>query len=84
MLGICDFFVITSGDNPRQVKAISEAVEEDLKLKSGVKPIFIEGLPDGWLLMDYGDIVIHIFSADARKYYNLERLWSDCPVIPLE
>ncbi len=84
LIGICDFFVITSGDNPRQVKAISEAVEENLKMKAGVSPAFIEGLPNDWLLMDYGDIVVHVFSAAARQYYNLERLWSDCAEIPLD
>ncbi len=83
LMGICDYFVIVSGQNPRQIKTISEAVEEKLKLDMGIKPIYIEGLPKDWLLMDYGDIVVHIFSPQARDYYKLERLWRDCPEVSL-
>lgn len=84
LIGICDYFVIITGKNARQVKAISEAVEEKLNSELNVKPIYVEGLPSDWLLMDYGDIVIHIFTSEARQYYNLERLWSDCPEIEAE
>lgn len=84
LIGICDCFVIITGQNPRQVKAISQAVEGKLKSELGVKPIYVEGLPDDWLLLDYGDVVIHIFTSEAREYYNLERLWSDCPEITPE
>ena len=86
LMGICDFFVIASGSNPRQVRAIYEGVEEALKLRAAVKPIRIEGLPISnqnrdfiWVLMDYGDIVVHVFSDQARQYYRLDRLWGDCP-----
>ncbi len=82
VIGICDYFVIVSGRNPRQVKAISQAVEAELKTEMGEAPRYIEGMPEDWLLMDYGDIVIHVFTKEAREYYNLERLFDDCPKIP--
>lgn len=80
VLGITDWFVITSGANARQVRAIAEHVEERLTEAGGPKPIRIEGLDSSsWVLMDYGDFVVHVFSDEARGYYELERLWSDVP-----
>ena len=81
VIGICDYFVIASGQNPRQVKAISESVEAKIKIEKNIKPRYIEGFSEDWLLMDYGDIVVHIFTVEARQYYDLERLWVDCPEI---
>lgn len=79
-LSVCDLFVITSGANPRQVKAICEAVEEDLILAGGPKPRNVEGLDSrSWVLMDYGDFIVHIFVDHVREFYQLERLWGDCP-----
>ena len=78
ILAITDAFVITSGDNPRQLRTISEAVEEAVKLSGGPAPIRIEGLSDAtWVLMDYGDFVVHVMSEEARGLYALERLWGD-------
>jgi ribosome-associated protein len=70
-----DYFVLCSGTNPRQVQAIADEVE--LRLKStGVRPAHVEGYKQGeWILVDYTDFVVHIFSEKARKYYDLERLW---------
>jgi len=76
--------VICSGDNPVQIKAIAEAIEEGLA-KSKIYPMGIEGLDFArWVLMDYGDVVIHIFNEEARAYYELERLWMDAPRIELQ
>lgn len=80
VLAITDHFVITTGANPRQVRAIVEEIEKQLKEAGGPSPRRIEGLDDlEWVLMDFGDFVVHVFSAEARTYYSLERLWGDRP-----
>lgn len=80
LMGITEWFVITSGGNPRQVRAIAETVEEWIGKAGGPKPVRMEGLDTlEWVLMDYGEFVVHIFSQEARDYYDLERLWSDVP-----
>lgn len=85
VLAITDFFVITSGTNTRQVRTIAEAVEEQVTLRGGPKPIRIEGLDDlRWVLLDYGDMVVHVFLDEARAYYELERLWRDVPRVDWE
>lgn len=76
-----DYFIICSGTNPRQNHAISDEIGEQLS-KIGYKPVSTEGYESaGWILMDYGDFVIHIFSEETRGYYDLERLWGLAPVI---
>ena len=81
-LAITDVFVIVTGSNERQVEAIVDEVEAKLRLH-GVKPIRREGQRDGrWVLLDYGDIVVHVQHAEERVFYALERLWKDCPTIP--
>jgi ribosome-associated protein len=78
VLAITDAFVITSGSNPRQVRTIVEEVEEQLKRAGGPAPLRIEGLDDArWVLMDYGDFVVHVLLNEARDFYQLERLWAD-------
>ncbi|HET6809950.1 MAG TPA: ribosome silencing factor [Acidimicrobiales bacterium] len=78
LLGITDRFVITSGTNDRQVRTIAEEIELQVKRADGRGPLRVEGLDDArWVLMDYGDVVVHVFNEEARQYYNLERLWSD-------
>ena len=85
IIGITDAFVITSGNNVRQVKTIAEEVERQLKELSGSKPLQVEGLSDAsWVLLDYGDFVVHVFHTETRAYYDLERLWSDAPRIGWE
>lgn len=82
VLAITEFFVITSGNNSRQVRAIAEAVEEGVTEDGGPKPTRIEGLDSfDWVLIDYGDFVVHVLSTDARDYYELERLWRDQPQV---
>lgn len=80
-LAITDVFVIATGGNERQVEAIVDEVEEQLR-RAGVKPLRREGKRDGrWVLLDYAEIVVHIQHAEERVFYSLERLWKDCPVI---
>src|SRR5438094_8390084 len=70
-----DYFVVCSGTNPRQIQAISDEVEERLN-KAGMRPTHVEGYKQAeWVLLDYVDFVVHVFSEQARKYYDLERLW---------
>jgi len=83
-LAITDVFVIATGSNERQVEAIVDGVEEQLR-RVDAKPLRREGRRDGrWVLLDYGDIVVHIQHAEERVYYALERLWRDCPTIPFD
>lgn len=80
IMAITDWFVITSGRNNRQVRAIVEAVEEALTKAGGPKPVRIEGRDTWtWVLMDFGSFVVHVFTEEAREYYDLERLWKDVP-----
>ncbi len=82
-LVLTDVFVIASGTNERQVGAIVDAVEEAL-FRLGAKPIRREGKTQGrWVLVDFGDVVVHVQHQEDRVYYALERLWKDCPVIEL-
>lgn len=82
-LVITDVFVIASAANERQVQAIVDEIEDRLRTDAGVKPVRREGTREGrWVLLDYLDVVIHVQHAEERVYYALERLWTDCPVIP--
>jgi ribosome-associated protein len=82
-LVITDAFLLCSASNDRQVKSIVDEIEDKLR-KAGTKPVRREGERDGrWVLLDYIDIVIHVQHAEERVFYALERLWKDCPVIPL-
>jgi ribosome-associated protein len=85
ILAITDAFVISSGRNTRQVKTIAEEVEARLKADGGISPLRVEGLGDShWVLLDYGDLVVHVFLDETRDYYDLERLWSDAPRLAWE
>ncbi len=80
VLALCELFVITSAANDRQVKAICDEVERQIDEAGGPKPIRIEGLNElQWVLMDYGDVVVHVFQEEQRAYYDLDRLWADVP-----
>ena len=82
-LAITDAFLLVSASNERQVKAIVDEVEDKLR-EIGAKPIRREGERDGrWVLIDYGDVVVHVQHEEERQFYALERLWRDCPVIEL-
>lgn len=78
---IADYFVICSGNNSRQLQAIADAVDEELG-KQGAQLLHREGVADaGWVLLDFGDIIVHIFGAKEREYYHLERLWSEAKTV---
>jgi ribosome-associated protein len=80
VLAICDHFVIVSGRNQRQVRTITDEIERAIVEAGGPKPMRLEGRDDlHWVLMDYGDFVVHVFLQETRDYYELERLWSDVP-----
>ena len=82
ILAITDAFVITSGRNRRQVDAIAEEIEAQLGRDAGIRPLRTEGRDqDEWVLLDYGDFVVHVFLEETRRYFDLERLWSDAPRI---
>jgi ribosome-associated protein len=82
-LALTDAFVIVSASSDRQVGAIVDEVEDQLRAK-GAKPIRREGERDGrWVLLDFGDIVVHVQHDEEREFYELERLWKDCPEIDL-
>ncbi len=80
---LAEVFLIVSAKNDRQVLAISDAVEEALQ-KLGMKPRFTEGREAArWILLDFGDLVVHVMHETEREFYSLERLWRDCPVVPV-
>ena len=82
-LVITDVFVLAAAPNDRQVRAIVDEIEDKLR-EIGAKPVRREGERDGrWVLIDYGEIVVHVQHEEERQFYALERLWRDCPVIPL-
>lgn len=82
IMGIVDAFVITHASNPRLVRAIVDEVREQMSVLAGVKPRAVEGLDDTtWVLLDYGDLIVHVFLEETRDFYDLERLWSDAPRI---
>lgn len=78
---IADIFVICSGENERQLRAIYRTLQEDLA-KQRYRPLRIEGDPaSGWILMDFGDVIVHVFDADLRAFYDLEERWAEAPVL---
>ena len=79
-----EFFLICEGANQRQVKAISDGIEEELR-KAGKRPLHVEGYSSAeWILLDYGDFIAHVFSAASRRFYDLERLWRDAKRIEIK
>ena len=79
-----EFFVIASGANQRQVQAIADEIKEQLKKQHSASPVRIEGYASGeWVLVDYGDFIIHIFNKEAREFYDLARLWRDARKVVL-
>jgi ribosome-associated protein len=83
-LYITDAFLIASADNERQIDAIIDAVEQAVQVEHGRTPLRREGRGGDWVLLDFGEIVVHVFSAEQREYYALERLWKDVPAIDLQ
>ena len=83
-LPLTDIFLLASGRNERNVIAIAGEIEDKM-IEAGVKTIRREGKAEGrWVLLDFGDLLVHVFHEEDRMYYSLERLWKDCPAIPLE
>ncbi len=83
-LPLVDIFLLVTGRNERNVAAIADEVEEKL-LEAGHKRLRREGRQESrWVLLDFGDLVVHVFHEEERVYYGLERLWKDCPVVPIE
>ncbi len=81
---LADYFLIVSGGTTRQVQAIADAIEEKTKAAGGPEPR-IEGNKDSkWLLMDYGDVVVDVFTPEERQFYNLEKLWQDAPLVDVK
>jgi ribosome-associated protein len=79
---IADYFVIISGTSDRQLKAIIDHIEQEIKQKYDVRPWRVEGVAsNGWVLIDYGDVVVHVFLPERRAYYDLEGLWREAPVM---
>lgn len=79
IIGITDHFLICSGSSDRQVRTIAEEIESRLRAEE-LRPLRSEGAAEsGWILLDYGDFIVHVFSNDMREYYDLERLWKDVP-----
>jgi len=82
-LPLTDVFLLVTGRNERNVVAIAGEIEDKL-IEAGAKPLRREGRQEGrWILLDFGEIVVHVFHEEDRLYYSLERLWKDCPAIPL-
>ena len=79
---VADYFVIVSGTSNTHVKALADEVEYELSEK-GIEPHHIEGRATGWILLDYSGVLIHVFTREAREYYNLERLWQDARTIDI-
>ncbi|MGD9016410.1 MAG: ribosome silencing factor [Desulfobacterales bacterium] len=83
MSSVADAFILCSGGSNRQVSAIAEHVKKTLK-REGTRPLHVEGMKEGqWVLMDYGDVIIHIFYEPVRTFYDLEGLWADAPRLAL-
>lgn len=78
-----DYFLICSGTSDRQVAAVAQHIEETLK-KDGVRPLGVEGIREGrWVLLDYGDFVVHVFLGSVREFFKFDRLWGSAPEIPI-
>jgi ribosome-associated protein len=85
LTSIADYFVICSATNERQAQAIADNVVDQLRTEMSVKPLLIEGtVPGRWVLLDFGDFIVHIFTEEVRRFYGLERLWGDAPNVTAE
>ncbi len=79
---VADYFVVCSGANERQLRAIADNIDEQVHAQTKTHPHHVEGMAGGgWVLVDYGDVIVHVFSPSVRAYYNLEALWAKAPVL---
>lgn len=79
---VADYFVIASGTSNTHVKSLADEVEYEMSQK-GIEPTHIEGRATGWILLDYGLVIVHVFTGESREFYNLERLWSDAAKVDI-
>ncbi|HXG57726.1 MAG TPA: ribosome silencing factor [Thermoanaerobaculia bacterium] len=85
LTSIADYFILTSTTNERQSQAVADTIAERLQSEMRVRPMLVEGATPGrWILLDYGDFIVHIFTQDCRRFYGLERLWGDAPNVTAE
>lgn len=85
LIGVTDYFLTVTANNPRQVQAIVDEVEDELREECSLKPLARELSADGtWSLLDFGILIVHVFQVDAREHYRLENLWKEAPLIDLE
>jgi ribosome-associated protein len=85
LTSIADYFILCSAGNERQAQAIADSILDQLRSELGVKPLLVEGTTPGrWVLLDFGDFIVHIFTEDVRRFYGLERLWGDAPNVTAE
>jgi ribosome-associated protein len=85
LTSIADYFVLCSAGNERQAQAIADSIVDRLRQDMNVKPLLVEGTTPGrWVLLDFGDFIVHIFTEDVRRFYGLERLWGDAPNVTAE
>ena len=80
---VSDFFVIASGMSNTHTKSLADDVEYEIKKRLGIDPEHIEGRATGWILLDYGSVIVHVFQQESREYYNLESLWKDAKVFDI-
>jgi len=81
---VADYFLVCSGKSTTHLRTITDAIRSELK-EDGVRLLHVEGVAEsGWILLDYGDVLMHVFLEETRAYYALERLWGDAPVVPLD
>ncbi|MDR1465101.1 MAG: ribosome silencing factor [Oscillospiraceae bacterium] len=81
---LSDYFLLASGTSSTHVKALADELELEMKRRHGVVPRGIEGRATGWILLDYGTVLVHVFQKEQREYYHLERLWEDAETVDLE
>lgn len=84
MTSIADYFIIATMDNERQAKAIEDEMLQKLRIEQNIRPLSMQGIESnsgGWVLLDYGDVIVHLFTEEMRRYYNLEELWNKANVV---
>ena len=82
---IADYFVIAGGSSSTQVKSLADEVEYQIGIQTGLKPANVEGRgTGGWILLDYENVLVHVFDPKMREFYNLEKLWAECEEVPFE
>lgn len=85
LTSIADYFILATAGNERQAQAIADSIIDSLRSEMRVKPLLVEGTTPGrWILLDFGDFIVHIFTEDCRRFYGLERLWGDAPNVTAE